>query len=124
MMKSFSFALFFIFSFNTFAQGSNVKIDELIENDNYALSIWKTRGLNPSPAPVIKQLESVTIAFLKSLKQINEAPKIDKVEERKKIQLLVDQLPWSNFDTEEKEFLADVIAPAIESMGYNPWSII
>lgn len=81
-------------------------------------------GLIPSPAPVIKKLESVTVNFLKSLKVINENSELDKSSKLDKLQKLVDQLPWDDFDTEEKEFLADVIAPAIESMGYNPWTII
>ena len=101
-----------------------MKIDELILNNNYALPLWEQRGLVPSSAPVIKQLESVTIKFLKSLKAINERAELDKDAKLKKVQKLVDQLPWDDFDTEEREFLADVIAPAIESMGYNPWSII
>ncbi|ARD22983.1 MULTISPECIES: hypothetical protein [Shewanella] len=101
-----------------------MKIEELILNDNYALPLWEKRGLIPSPAPVIKKLESVTVNFLKSLKVINENSELDKSSKLDKLQKLVDQLPWDDFDTEEKEFLADVIAPAIESMGYNPWTII
>lgn len=101
-----------------------MKIEELIVNDNYTLPLWEERGLMPSPAPVIKQLENVTVSFLKSLKAIDENSELDKPSKLEKVQRLVDQLPWDDFDTEEKEFLADVIAPAIESMGYNPWSII
>jgi len=101
-----------------------MKIEELILNDNYALPLWEKRGLMPSPAPVIKQLESVTVNFLKSLKVINESSKLDKSSKLEKVQKFVEQLPWDDFDTEEKEFLADVIAPAIESMGFNPWAII
>jgi len=101
-----------------------MKIDELIQKDNYALPYWEERGLIPSPAPVIKQLEITTINFLKSLKAIDENSELDKASKLDKIQRLVDQLPWDDFDTEEKEFLADVIAPAIKSIGYNPWSII
>ncbi|WP_194866760.1 hypothetical protein [Pseudoalteromonas sp. PPB1] len=101
-----------------------MKIEELIVNDNYALQLWEERGLMPSPAPVIKQLENVTVSFLKYLKAINENSELDKPSKLEQVQRLVDQLPWDDFDTEEKEFLADVIAPAIESMGFNPWSII
>ncbi|MDO6842173.1 hypothetical protein Q4602_22135 [Paraglaciecola chathamensis] len=78
----------------------------------------------PSPKPVIKKLEKVTVNFLNNLKVINENSELDNASKLGKVQKLVDQLPWDDFDTEEKEFLADVIAPAIESMGYNPWSII
>lgn len=101
-----------------------MKIEELIQNDNYALPLWEKRGLMPSPLRVIKQLESVTVNFLNNLKVINENSGLNKSSKLQKVQELVDQLPWDDFDTEEKEFLADVIAPAIESMGYNPWSII
>ncbi len=101
-----------------------MKIEELILNDNYALPLWEKRGLNPSPASVIKKLESVTVNFLKTLKLISEDSKLDESSKLDKVQKLVDQLPWDDFDTEEKAFLADVIAPAIESMGYNPWLII
>ncbi|MFD2177081.1 hypothetical protein [Veronia pacifica] len=101
-----------------------MKIEELIRKDNYALSLWEERGLMPSPAHVIKHLEVVTVTFLKNLKEIDENTELDKPSKLTKVQELVDLLPWSDFDTEEKEFLADVIAPAIESMGYNPWSII
>jgi len=124
MKKLQSFVLIAYLSFNCFAQGSGMKIDELIQKDNYALPYWEERGLIPSPAPVIKQLEITTINFLKSLKAIDENSELDKASKLDKIQRLVDQLPWDDFDTEEKEFLADVIAPAIKSIGYNPWSII
>lgn len=101
-----------------------MKIEELIKNDNYALPLWEKRGLMPSPVSVIKQLESVTDRFLKNLKVINENSELDISSKLERVQKLVNQLPWDDFDTEEKEFLADVIAPAIESMGYNPWTII
>jgi len=124
MKKFLSFVFISMLSINCFAQGSSVKIEELILNDNYALPLWEKRGLMPSPAPVIKQLESVTVTFLKSLKAINENSGLDKPSKLEHVQKLVEQLPWDDFDTEEKEFLADVIAPAIESMGFNPWAII
>lgn len=60
---------------------------------------------------------------MKSLKTIDLDATIDKAAKLKVINQLVDELPWSDFDTEEKEFLADVLAPAIESMGFNPWTI-
>jgi len=124
MKKLLSFIFISVLSINCFAQGSSMKIEELILNDNYALPLWEKRGLNPSPASVIKKLESVTVNFLKTLKLISEDSKLDESSKLDKVQKLVDQLPWDDFDTEEKAFLADVIAPAIESMGYNPWLII
>ena len=105
------------------AQGGNMKIDELLQKDNYTTNLWKARGLIPSPENVIKELEATTKSFLKSLKTIDLDATIDKAAKLKVINQLVDELPWSDFDTEEKEFLADVLAPAIESMGFNPWTI-
>ncbi|CCO47846.1 hypothetical protein VIBNISOn1_400008 [Vibrio nigripulchritudo SOn1] len=113
-----------LLSFSCFTQGSSLKIDDLIQKDNYALPLWEQRGLVPSPEHVIKRLERVTVNFLENLKKINENSELDAPSKLEKVQSLVDELPWDSFDTEEKEFLADVIAPAIESMGYNPWSII
>lgn len=105
------------------AQGGIVKIDELLQKENYAKELWEPRGLIPSPDNVIKKLEFVTKAFLKSLRVINQDSTLDKSAKLKMVKQLVDELPWIDFDTEEKEFLADVLAPAIESMGFNPWTI-
>lgn len=124
MKKLIIFVLILFFSVNCFSEGNSMKIDELIRKDNYALPLWEERGLMSSSVIVIKHLESVTVTFLKGLKAINEDSKLDKASRLDKVRNLVDHLPWSDFDTEEKEFLADVIAPAIISMGYNPWSII
>ncbi|MEC8964275.1 MAG: hypothetical protein VX894_03025 [Pseudomonadota bacterium] len=99
-------------------------IDELIKKENYALEFWEPRGLNPSPPEVIAALEAVTNSFLKELRKIQIDSGLNKSHQLEKVQKLVDSLPWNDFDTEEKEFLADTIAPAIASLGFNPWSII
>lgn len=99
-------------------------IDDLIKKENYALELWEPRGLNPSPPEVISSLEITTNRFLESLKRIHAQSSLSEEEKRVKVQALVDDLPWLDYDTEEKEFLADTIAPAIEFVGFNPWSII
>ena len=117
------FVTILLFSFIIHAQGGNMKIDELLEKKNYSTEFWEERGLMASPDSVIMELEAITNSFLKKLKLINQDSSIDDIAKLKKINQLVDELPWSNFDTEEKEFLADVLAPAIESVGFNPWTI-
>lgn len=97
-------------------------IDTILKNDNYAASEWLKRGLNPSPDDVITLMSSATSDFLLKLKEISS--EVTEHEEREElVSELVDALPWYDLDTEEKEFLADVLAPAIESLGLDPWSI-
>jgi len=105
------------------AQGNErmMVIDTLLEKDNYAATEWENRGLIPSPSTTVKLMSSATKLFLNDLKVIAIDPSND--DRAKKVSELVDQLPWGELDTEEKEFLADVLAPAIQSVGLNPWAI-
>ncbi|WP_371196406.1 hypothetical protein [Glaciecola sp. SC05] len=112
-------------SFGISAMDKTAKlIDDLILKKNFAIELWEPRGLNPSRPEVILSLEKTTNDFLKSLRHIHLNSDFTKDLRKSNIQTLVDNLPWSDFDTEEREFLADTIAPAIESMGFDPWSII
>lgn len=83
----------------------------------------ENRGLNQSDNLVVKLLKKSTNDFLDKLDLIIESNK-SKESKLDDINEIIDNLPWIELDTEEKEFLADVIAPAIESAGFNPWSII
>lgn len=98
-------------------------IDEILEQDNYAHDRWAARGLNPSPSDTIALMERSTKAFLTELKLIANDPDWDEEAKANAVAELVDDLPWDELDTEEKEFLADVLAPAIESVGLNPWEL-
>lgn len=98
-------------------------IDELLKKENYSIEKWSERGLNPSPITTIEFMEKETKIFLIELKKVSEETNLSLEEKNKKVTLLVDKLPWYDLDTEEKEFLADVLAPAIESLGLEPWSI-
>jgi hypothetical protein len=98
-------------------------IDGLIVKDNYSNELWLDRGLNPSSKSLVMALESATSNFLKSLKVVASTPDLDQATKTKEVTLLVDSLPWDDLDTEEKEFMADTLAPAIESLGLNPWLI-
>lgn len=122
MMKI--FLLLIVFSFQAFA-GSNAAmiIDKLISKDNYATEAWFARGLNPSPEVTVFLLNSATKEFLIKLKSLSTSQHSDNENLKSQVSQLVDQLPWEQLDTEEKEFMADVLAPAIESVGLNPWHI-
>jgi hypothetical protein len=104
------------------SEGMSV-IDGLLVKDNYSNELWLDRGLNPSSKSVVMALESATSNFLKSLKVVASIPDLDQATKIKEVTLLVDSLPWDDLDTEEKEFMADTLAPAIESLGLNPWLI-
>ncbi|WP_405246163.1 hypothetical protein [Cellulophaga sp. Asnod2-G02] len=97
----------------------NLKNSDVYENKQY----WEERGLNQSDAEVVQILRNSTNDFLDKLSTIVNAntPKESKLTA---IQNIVDNLPWDDLDTEEKEFLSEVIAPAIEVAGFDPWSII
>ena len=124
-MKLSLIVVFYLFSWDVIAMERNTGvIDKLIQNNNYSVELWEPRGLIPSPTAVIISLEKTTNEFLISLRKIHLNDGLTSEQKKEQIQLLVDQLPWLDFDTEEREFLADTIAPAIQSVGFNPWSII
>lgn len=83
---------------------------------------WEKRGLNPSDESVILILNKATNDFLCHLGSIVKSDDSSE-KKRKQISDLVDQLPWDELDTEEKEFMADTLGPAIEAAGFDPWSI-
>lgn len=94
---------------------ATIKTSETYENPKN----WKARGLMPSDKPVILLLRTTTNEFLDKLEEIcitNESSetKLRLVSQR------VDELPWNELDTEEKEFLVDTLAPAIKAAGFNP----
>ncbi|SDF33791.1 hypothetical protein [Cellulophaga baltica] len=97
----------------------NMKNSAVYEKKQY----WEERGLNQSDAEVVHILRTSTNDFLDKLSTIVNAntPKESKLTA---IRDIVDKLPWDDLDTEEKEFLSEVIAPAIEAAGFDPWSII
>ena len=98
-------------------------IDELISKNNYSKEAWLARGLNPSPESTVLLLNSASKEFLVKLKGLSTNQTLNAAELKTQISQLVDQLPWGQLDTEEKEFMADVLAPAIQSVGLNPWHI-
>jgi hypothetical protein len=101
----------------------NMTIQAILDKDNYALPEWDKRGLIPSPASTILLMDTSTKSFLNKLKAVDTKNK-GKDDLYKDVLRLVDQLPWDDLDTEEKEFLADTIVPAIESLGLNAWSMM
>lgn len=95
-----------------------IKQSDIYENPKN----WEARGLIPSGQPVIEILRKATNNFLDQLIEIDSA---NAPSETKLIQIsnLVDELPWDELDTEEREFMADTLAPAIKAAGFNPWTI-
>ncbi len=94
-------------------------IDRILGQDNYSKAAFLARGLNPSDDDTIQVLGAATNKFLIELKTGLESSG----DLREFVSKQVDALPWFDLDTEEKEFLADVLAPAIESVGLDPWKI-
>lgn len=98
-------------------------VNEIRNSDIYEKpENWELRGLNPSEESIILLLRSATNNFLENLEKIyfsNETPET----KRQQVQKAVDGLPWDKLDTEEREFMADVLAPAILAAGFEPWDM-
>lgn len=114
------FVLLLVYS--SMVQG-NMTIQAILEKDNYAVSEWDKRGLIPSPIATIQLMDKSTKSFLKELKAV-DLKNTQKDDLYTKVLHLVDKLPWDDLDTEEREFLADTIVPAIESLGLDAWSMM
>jgi hypothetical protein len=95
-----------------------IKNSDIYENPKN----WEARGLNSSSKSVILILRRATNNFLKNLEEIYKSNETSEMKLRE-ISDLVDELPWDELDTEEREFLADTLAPAIKAAGFDPWSI-
>lgn len=105
--------------------GDNFKnvIDEIVTSDIYENpENWKARGLNPSDQNVIKFLRKSTNDFLEKLARIYYSDESSDIK-LTQISKIVDELPWDELDTEEREFMADTLAPAIKAAGFDPWTI-
>ena len=97
---------------------NDIRASDIYENHKN----WEARGLNSSEQSVIQILRKATNDFLDKLEKIHDSNESSETK-LKQISNLVDELPWNELDTEEKEFMADTLAPAIEAAGFNPWTI-
>lgn len=98
-------------------------IDSIRNSDIYENpKNWEARGLNPSDQTVILRLRKATNDFLDKLEKIHTS---DETSRKKRTLILgiIDELPWDQLDTEEREFMADTLAPAIKAAGFDPWSL-
>jgi len=95
-----------------------IKTSNIYENPKN----WEARGLNPSDPSVILILSKATNDFLEKIEKIHNSNEPSETR-LKQISKIVDELPWDELDTEEKEFMADELAPAIKAAGFNPWTI-
>ncbi len=104
---------------NTFKSTvEKIKTSNIYENPEN----WLSRGLNPSDQSVVLILRNATIEFLDKLEVIYNNNK-SSATKLNQVSAIVDELPWDDLDTEEKEFMADELAPAIQAAGFNPWEI-
>lgn len=84
---------------------------------------WEARGLNPSEQSIIVILRITTNDFIEKLEKIYYSNELSETK-LKQVSNIVDEIPWGELDTEEKEFMADELAPAIMAAGFDPWAII
>jgi hypothetical protein len=95
-------------------------IERLRKRDSFNQSAsWEKRGLSQSDGYVLSILNNAKSVFLKEIQAIKNKCHSDK-ERLVNLNKLVDNLPWDELDTEEREFMADELAPAIEALGFDP----
>ncbi len=95
-------------------------IRNLRKHDSFnQASSWEERGLNPSGQEIIKMMNKAKSNFLKEIQVIKDNYSTEE-ERLEQLNKLVDELPWDELDTEEREFLADELSPAIEALGFDP----
>ena len=99
-------------------------IDDLLKKELYSQKAWKERGLNPSPDSIITSMNIATKEFLIKLNKLSKNKNTDNEKLIAEVTEIVDDFPWDDFDREEKDFIADVIAPAIDSLGVKAWDIL
>lgn len=83
---------------------------------------WEARGLTPSGQSVVVTLRKATNDFLEQLEKIYNSSESSETK-LTQVSEIVDALSWDQLDTEEKEFMADELAPAIKAAGFNPWAL-
>ncbi|GGX06484.1 hypothetical protein [Aquimarina muelleri] len=64
-------------------------------------------------------IRKATNDFLKKLEKIYNSNESSETK-LKQVSNIVDELPWDKLDTEEKELVAEELAPAIEAVGVDP----
>ncbi len=100
-------------------------LNSVLSNQRFRKGDWEERGLNPSPRRVISAME---VNFLKAIHHCIEKLRRNNQSRLQKEDLIeiVALLDLEEFDTEEQEWLVDLICEALslidnESADYHNW---
>jgi alpha-L-fucosidase len=98
-------------------------IKSLIDKKKFSKEDWLERGVNPSSKVVIDKMNKVTNQFLISLDQadilaLSEDQMLETVEK------IMDKIPWSDFDTAERDFIFEEIKPVLLKLEIDLFSLL
>ena len=90
------------------------KLQQFKENDNFLIEKWRKRALNPSPRTVIDGMNQEVDKFIVFLQNQMNNPNSN--EQINKIQLYFNDWHPIDYDTEETEFVADIMFEILETI--------
>ena len=92
----------------------------LVNKKKYEEKEWAERLVVRPSQTVIDKMNSVTNAFCLRLGYVDFDKLIDNNEKLEVVMDLVDKIPWLDFDTTDREFIADEIIPVLIKIGVDP----
>ncbi len=91
------------------------ELGELKNTEKFPLEEWDERGLNPSSETVRLDMNKDVNGFIDHILSIENSTQRENVVSG--IQVYVDQWDRNGFDTEEMEYIFDVMADIIRKVG-------
>lgn len=95
-------------------------VNELISyksENKFPLASWELRGLNPSPNSTIKLMNEDVNQFIDFIIPKIKSSNLTSENLTEDVQEYIDDIDWFDFDTEEKEWVADEYFTVIKKTG-------
>ena len=99
-------------------------IQTLLSKKKFSKEEWEERFVNPSSQNVIDKMRAVTNEFLIELDQANVLSIADKDQRTETVVRLIDEIPWSDFDTAERDFIFEEISPVLMNLEIDLFRLL
>ena len=86
-------------------------------------SFWKSRGVVPSSIAVVALLRSEMNKLVDFLLDL-DSRQLPAEERKAGVATYVEDIPWDDFNADEREFFADVVSPVIQAAGVDVWLVL
>ena len=100
------------------------ELEKFKNEDKFPELDWSDRGLNPSPIEIISKMNNEVNTFIDFLSAITTSEEIDTSNRPKLLQDWFNE--WDNFefDTEETEFIVDIMCEAMNIVNIDHQSLL